>query len=491
MVNRGSTKTGEEMDKIDTSEMLKMLSFGMNAMFTPKNSDGEDMSQSFTDAQIDRLIDRKHTGIHFETFGRDDDDEEEKEDEVNGIDNNSETKREQLSKHLEQFDENQDLVSMTEFEGQEYRNKDHYHKKRKNQFQTINTNAILHNTKRKRKNRVVMVDGFKVLKSNMYVKSFDVRRLSARTSLYFSLSLSLSHTHTLTYVLNSHYRYNLEDGEPSVMDTELQSEKSKPKVSSSFFVPMAGREMAGRDYDYQSKCIVCFRNVSSDDLSGRRCWQCPVVCHQDCVNKLSNTSSNHVTKKWGCSHHQCCVCNRKAAAAGGLLFRCEMCPKAWCDDDLPNYARDHITNRCERYLELGMKHPKTACFVLCSRACVERWDRTDKGRLSDDEDATESEEEDGDEMEQKGGDISKKKIKKMINEKKNKMGNVSKRRSDWERLRMATSLSNNAVQWSLGLAMATTSQGIPLRRIPGFENRLMNATDFAATRLHAILYVGV
>ena len=54
MVNRGSTKTGEEMDKLDTKEMLKMLSFGMNAMFAPKSSSKDDETTfSFTDAQID------------------------------------------------------------------------------------------------------------------------------------------------------------------------------------------------------------------------------------------------------------------------------------------------------------------------------------------------------------------------------------------------------------------------------------------------------
>ncbi len=78
------------------------------------------------------------------------------------------------------------------------------------------------------------------------------------------------------------------------------------------------------------------------------------------------------------------------------------------------------------------------------------------------------------------------------NSKKNNLKKVvtKRTRSDWERLGMATSLSNNAVQWSLGIAMATKSQGVYLRSIPGFQNRLENATDFAATRLHALLYNG-
>ena len=433
MVNRGSTKSGEEMDKLNTSEMLKMLSFGMNAMFAPKSKgDQNETTFSFTDAQIDRLIDRKQIGSNFNTFGHEGDDDEDEEESNNDI-----TIEEQRV-NLEKFDENEDLVSLTAFEGQEYRDKEQHEKKRRRRFETINVDAI-QTTKRKRKKRILTVDGFEILKSNMY---------------------------------------SLEDGEPSVMDKELKADKmKKPKISSASFVPVSRREVAGRDYDYQAKCMVCFRNVASNNPKAFRCWQCPVVCHSACLSKISKENKHHITKQWNCTHHQCGVCNRKAAAAGGLLFRCEMCPKAWCEDDLPAYARDHITNRNSRYIELGMTHPKTACFVLCSRACVERSKRTNEGRLSDNEETEEEEEEEDD----KSVDKSKKK--------KKKQSLTKQTRSDWDRLGMATSLSNNAVQWSLGIAMTTKSQGVPLRSIPGFENRLRSATDFAATRLHAILYV--
>ena len=162
MVNRGSTKTGEEMDKLDTKEMLKMLSFGMNAMFAPKSSSSKDdeTTFSFTDAQIDRLIDRKQTVSNFKTFGREDDDEDEEK--------NEEVTLEEQRVNLEQFNENEGLVSMTTFEGEEYRDKDSSEKKRRRRFETINKDAI-QTTKRKRKKRVVMVDGFEILKSNMYV----------------------------------------------------------------------------------------------------------------------------------------------------------------------------------------------------------------------------------------------------------------------------------------------------------------------------------
>ena len=169
MVNRGSTKTGEEMDKLDTKEMLKMLSFGMNAMFAPKSSSSKDdeTTFSFTDAQIDRLIDRKQTVSNFKTFGHEDDDEEDEEEKKKNDDDDDVTLKEQRV-NLEQFNENENLVSMTIFEGEEYRDKDSSEKKRRRRFETINKDAI-QTTKRKRKKRVVMVDGFEILKSNMYV----------------------------------------------------------------------------------------------------------------------------------------------------------------------------------------------------------------------------------------------------------------------------------------------------------------------------------
>ena len=145
-----------------------MLSFGMNAMFAPKSSSSKDdeTTFSFTDAQIDRLIDRKQTVSNFKTFGHEDDDEEDEEEKKNDDDDDVTLKEQRVN--LEQFNENENLVSMTIFEGEEYRDKDSSEKKRRRRFETINKDAI-QTTKRKRKKRVVMVDGFEILKSNMYV----------------------------------------------------------------------------------------------------------------------------------------------------------------------------------------------------------------------------------------------------------------------------------------------------------------------------------
>jgi len=61
---------------------------------------------------------------------------------------------------------------------------------------------------------------------------------------------------------------------------------------------------------------------------------------------------------WACPHHSCATCGRKAAAAGGLLFRCAVCPQAFCEDHLP--AEALIMGECQRFQDLGCLHPKQA-----------------------------------------------------------------------------------------------------------------------------------
>ena len=75
--------------------------------------------------------------------------------------------------------------------------------------------------------------------------------------------------------------------------------------------------------------------------------------------------------RWVCPHHDCLECERKAAAAGGLLFRCSMCPNAYCEDHLPLDAE--IIGQCQRFELLGQNHPAQACFIYCNSAC-KKWE---------------------------------------------------------------------------------------------------------------------
>ena len=61
-------------------------------------------------------------------------------------------------------------------------------------------------------------------------------------------------------------------------------------------------------------------------------------------------------------------CQRKAQAVGGLIFRCECCPKSYCEDHLPIDA--DLIGHCARFeKKLGMRHPDQACYIHCSKEC--------------------------------------------------------------------------------------------------------------------------
>jgi SWI/SNF-related matrix-associated actin-dependent regulator of chromatin subfamily A member 5 len=76
---------------------------------------------------------------------------------------------------------------------------------------------------------------------------------------------------------------------------------------------------------------------------------------------------------------QCLECNKNSAAAGGLLFRCEMCPDAYCEDHLPIDAE--IVGGCDRFEALGMRKPSQACFIHCTKDCQDFAEKVKRGEV--------------------------------------------------------------------------------------------------------------
>ena len=162
---------------------------------------------------------------------------------------------------------------------------------------------------------------------------------------------------------------SMADGEPSVLERETKGTNAAVSSQNNF---VKRSQRAGRDYDHQDWCQVC-----ADGGTLVMCDWCPCAYHLKC---LGVKEGSKLKKNWSCPHHQCQTCGRKANAVGGLLFRCEVCPAAFCEDDLPQIARDNITKRCERFVELGQIPPKQACFMLCSEDCIKYHAATNGGR---------------------------------------------------------------------------------------------------------------
>ena len=63
------------------------------------------------------------------------------------------------------------------------------------------------------------------------------------------------------------------------------------------------------------------------------CDYCPAAWHAACLTADARQASTS-SLIWACPHHRCVHCKRKASAAG-LIFRCEMCERAFCEDCMP------------------------------------------------------------------------------------------------------------------------------------------------------------
>mmetsp|Transcript_5622 Transcript_5622/g.6620 ORF Transcript_5622/g.6620 Transcript_5622/m.6620 type:complete len:143 (+) Transcript_5622:1045-1473(+) len=118
------------------------------------------------------------------------------------------------------------------------------------------------------------------------------------------------------------------------------------------------------------------------------CDQCPLAFHTECLAPWQlpqkKASGASVGNSWGCPHHYCKLCARKAHEVGGLLFRCTECPSAYCEDHVPmKEARFNESGRELRFEELGQSKPTQAYFMQCGPNCIRfRETRLNKGILA-------------------------------------------------------------------------------------------------------------
>jgi len=161
--------------------------------------------------------------------------------------------------------------------------------------------------------------------------------------------------------------YTMESGEPSVFGREAGPALDGTAPGGPADAPEPRRlERAGRDYPHADLCQVCWM-----DGTLFCCDQCPAAYHAECVGETQKALER--ANPWACPHHACQTCGRKAAAAGGLLFRCECCASSFCEDHLPEDVVTHgrIVGECQRFKRLGQSHPAQACFIHCCADCAD------------------------------------------------------------------------------------------------------------------------
>ncbi len=348
MVNRGGSKAVEKFDKMSTKDVLQTLTFGIDRVLAKQGS-GSSREKSkdrfLSDRDVDELISRSGAEDDAQKSGDMDDGDRANGDKIDGPTGqgggaSSASARGPKAKQsalragqkesVATFEETAPLSKLTLFQGIDY-------SKFKNaSFKDIAdawAEDVRRRGPRESKSRGVLVNGQFVLKQNMY---------------------------------------SMEQGEPSVFAKEARRQNSSASSSAvAAMMTASTRQVAGRDFDHMSVCLHCWEG---GELIC--CDFCPAAYHPSCIGIDADEVSSI---KWSCPQHACHECGRKAAAVGGTLFRCQMCPTAMCEEHLTLYASDNIANPCHRYVELGQNHPKQACFVICEKECMRLYNGSEKG----------------------------------------------------------------------------------------------------------------
>ncbi len=366
MVNRGSSAIAKGIDdniadddgnnqekEKDISDVLSVLKFGWNSIFSSESEKGTTISDKEIDAIIDRRRGLDANGRLLSDKPKDTTTDSATSDVDKGMDvevsdgaivTNSTAFKENVEVTVTDFDESAPFVSIRQFEG-ELVDKvlptiNSFEKKLKTKYGVSNENILIN--RRSRESRLVEqevagVGKVQVLKKNMY---------------------------------------SLEDGEPSVFDKEFKSSKQDSGPMEQIYKVSTGKQIAGRDYANQDHCQQCW----SDEGGIFCCDFCPMSFHAKCLH-LKGVPSGRYT----CPHHYCSVCERTTSEAG-MLFRCEQCTHAYCEEHLPKEGTEML-GKCIRLAKLGYTGTSTAYYILCSDVCKENHESIDNSDLSgDDED---------------------------------------------------------------------------------------------------------
>ncbi|KAG9310832.1 P-loop containing nucleoside triphosphate hydrolase protein [Chiua virens] len=111
-------------------------------------------------------------------------------------------------------------------------------------------------------------------------------------------------------------------------------------------------------YDSEDWCIYC-----RDGGEVVVCSQCPRVFHPAC-HGITRAQLQRLPMI-PCSQHNCAECKRNTAQSGGMLFRCQTCPQAFCEDCLPQGDIDAVGDVLPEFELLGFGAQATAYYIRC------------------------------------------------------------------------------------------------------------------------------
>ncbi|KAG9247697.1 SNF2 family N-terminal domain-containing protein [Calycina marina] len=116
----------------------------------------------------------------------------------------------------------------------------------------------------------------------------------------------------------------------------------------------------------QSHCQVC---MEGGELV--LCQLCPRSYHFLCLE--DDYKSKAKGWQFNCPQHECVDCQQKTTDAGGMLYRCRFCERAYCEDCIDFESTTLVGNNLPEYEVLPYPEMSQAFYVECP-ACHDHWE---------------------------------------------------------------------------------------------------------------------
>jgi SWI/SNF-related matrix-associated actin-dependent regulator of chromatin subfamily A member 5 len=361
MVNRGSTAQGEALESLSKAEMLKMLKFGASAVF---GGDGVD-SQSvklLTEEEMNKMLDRSEEAMKARSQVAET--------------SSSVSKDNALDFEMEKVQP----IRLRDMYGKDFVQEATARAATPEDQVPADAAAAPASPAADRPAKKARTSSAKAKKKEVPADPMEsVQDIAKQWSMLRGAATSSStksgrkvksrFTKVQGHNVLHANTYSLQEGEKSVFASELLNKRRGPDAATLEEINRSlgrGRQIAGRDYTNEQHCLSCW---DGGDLV--LCDQCPVAVHTDCLSAdQAPPAQRKAVSTWRCPHHMCSQCDRKSAAAGGLLFRCSECLNAFCEDHLPlENVKLHEDGRNTRFEELGFRKPTQGYYILCSQNC--------------------------------------------------------------------------------------------------------------------------
>ncbi|KAI9017750.1 SNF2 family N-terminal domain-containing protein [Gaertneriomyces semiglobifer] len=118
------------------------------------------------------------------------------------------------------------------------------------------------------------------------------------------------------------------------------------------------QKRARKKFGRETGCFRCHDDTKRSAIVP--CSRCPRAYHKACMRGGTRALSGYI-----CCQHECTQCKRSTVDAGGMLFRCQTCPRSYCEDHLVWDDITPVGDVLPELYKLGYGQVNQAYWIRC------------------------------------------------------------------------------------------------------------------------------